>query len=106
MEHTMMGALATHLPRHKLDLYLELCNKWNKVSREAKTDVSMNKLKHGKGSEKTAECFRYLREMKNQEAAALKTLENYLKKDGLQHPDHHHKKDLATLSKMLSSHHQ
>lgn len=98
-----VAAGATHYPKHKLDLLQELCNKCDKVTREAKTDTYMNKVLRGKGSGTTEECFRYLREMKKQEVAALKILENYLKTDTAQHSDHHHHKDLAKVSVLLKT---
>lgn len=106
MEQTMIGTSATHLPPHKMDLYLELRDKCQKVIEEAQTDVYMNKLRRGKGSEKTAACFRFLSEMHQQEAVALKTLEKYLKEDATKHTDHQHRRDLAKLAHLLQGYNQ
>ncbi len=100
MEHSLQGS-ATHLPRHKMDMYRELSHRLDQVHRDSKTDVYLHKLKQGVGNCKTAQCFDHLREIKKQELAALKTLQNYLKKDSALHPTHHHDKDLDQLARVL-----
>jgi hypothetical protein len=100
MEQTLQGS-ATHLPRHKLEMYRELSQRLDEVHRGSKTDIYLNKVKHGVGNCKTAQCFAHLREIKKQEVAALKTLEKYLKKDSALHPSHHHRSDLDQLANLL-----
>jgi hypothetical protein len=100
MEQTLQGS-ATHLPRHKLDLYRELSERLDKVHRDSKTDIYLHRLKQGVGNCKTAQCFSHLRKIKKEEVAALKTLENYLKKDAALHPTHSHQNDLDQLAQLL-----
>jgi hypothetical protein len=100
MEHSLQGS-ATHLPRHKLDMYRELSQRLDQVHRGSKKDRYLQKLKQGVGNCKTAQCFAHLREIKKQEMAALQTLENYLKKDAARHPTHHHRNDLDQLADLL-----
>ncbi len=105
MEQSLQGS-ATHLPRHKLDMYRELSERLDKVNRDSKRDIYSHRLKQGVGNCKTAECFAHLREIKKQEAAALKTLENYLKKDAALHPTHNHRADLDQLAHLLKAYKQ
>jgi hypothetical protein len=105
MSQTLQGS-ATHLPRHKLDMYRELSERLDKVHRDSKRDMYSQQLKQGVGNCKTAECFAYLREMKKQEGAALKTLEKYLKKHTALHPTHHHREDLDQLAQLLKHYQQ